>query len=251
MAQHPGVQLSRLPARRNCRPSIRCRYRPGRRGQSTITALNTNFANGPVTVSFGTSDITVTGRLGDQPARVVGQRHGGARRGSGLFGVSVISGFRRCRSSLPDVPGVRPRAGSFGGGEWRPRPNHDLSQCGRNHLGRQPAPTRRSPISPMAECQHRRRPSAAGRRGSPTRRSIRSMSNTWGTPIGPVILSSDHKRRLGQACSADRLRAAGVTGNLIRSEPSGAIVNSTKRRPLRAIWLSSIAISGLDPTVTL
>ena len=219
---------------------------PGGEAMVDITALNTNFANGPVTVGFGTSDITVTGVWVISPTELWVNVMVAPGAALGFSEVSVISGFQamsqfgfRIVPANPAAPVVLAVVNGVPG-QTTIYPNAVATIWGANLANPQIT------ISPMASANS---PAAIGSGSARVAYSSFDQVNVpipAGTPIGPVILSLTTS---GGSVSLVVPIGYAPPAILGITEPSGAIVNSTNAAASGD--LLTIAISGLDPTVTL
>lgn len=208
---------------------------PGGEAMVDIKALNTNFVNGPVTVGFGTSDITVTGVWPISSTELWVNVMVAPSAALGFSEISAISGFQVIAQPagfqiVPANPAAPVILAVVNGvvGQATIYPNAVATIWGANLANPQIAIN-----------------------GQPAQVAYSSgdqvnVAVPGGTPTGPVILSlttSGGAVSLVVPVSYQPPAILGIT------EPTGAIVNATN--PATSGDLLTIAISGLDPTVTL
>jgi len=200
-----------------------------------ITTSNTNFVSGLVTVGFGTSDITVTGVWVISPTELWVNVMVAPGAALGPSEVSVISGFQvisqpfgfRIVPANPAAPAILAVVNGVYG-QTTIYPNSVATVWGANLANPQIAIN-----------------------GQPAQVYYSSgdqvnVAVPASTPIGPVTLSLTTS---GGTVSVVVPIGYGPPAILGITEPSGAIVNSTNAATSGD--LLTIAISGLDPTVTL
>jgi hypothetical protein len=197
-------------------------------------------------VGFGTSDITVTGVWVISPTELWVNVMVAPGAALGFSEVSVISGFQamsqfgfRIVPASPAAPVVLAVVNGVPG-QTTIYPNAVATIWGANLANPQIT------ISPMASANS---PAAIGSGSARVAYSSFDQVNVpipAGTPIGPVILSLTTS-----GGSVSLVVPIGYAPPVILgiTEPSGAIVNSTNAAASGD--LLTIAISGLDPTVTL
>lgn len=212
-----------------------------------ITASNTSFVAGQVTVGFGTSDITVTGVWVISPTHVVANVVVAPGATPGAWEISMISGFQVMTQPLgiqivaanPAGPailavvnGVASQATIY--------PGAVITAWGANLANPQIT------IIPITSAT-----TPAAFAGAPAQIVYSSgdqvnVALPVGMPIGPAMLSLT----TGAGTTSVVVPIAYAPPVILGiAEPSGAIVNSTNAASPGD--LLRIAISGLDPTVTL
>jgi len=211
-----------------------------------ITTSNTNFVNGAVTVGFGTSDITVTGVWVISPTELWVNVMVAPGAALGSSEISVISGFQvmsqpfgfRIVPANPAAPAILAVVNGVYG-QTTIYPNSVATIWGANLANPQIT------ISPIARANS---PAAIGGEAQIAYSSFDQVNVPIppSTPIGPVILSLTTS---GGTVSVVVPIGYGPPAILGITEPSGATVNSTNAATSGD--LLTIAISGLDPTVTL
>jgi uncharacterized protein (TIGR03437 family) len=200
-----------------------------------ITALNTSFVNGAVTVGFGTSDITVTGVWVVSPAELWVNVLVAPGAALGASEVSVISGFQvmtqpfgfQIVAANPAAPAILAVVNGVYG-QATIYPNAVATIWGANlanpqiAINGQPAQVYYSSLDQV------------------------NVAVPASTPTGPVILSLTTSRGTVSLVVPVTYQPPVILGIV---ESSGAVVNSTTAATSGD--LLTIAISGLDPTVTL
>ncbi len=212
-----------------------------------ITASNTSFVAGQVTVGFGTSDITVTGVWVIGPTHLVANVMVAPGATLGAWEISVISGFQVMTQPLgfqivaasPAAPailavvnGVTSQATIY--------PGAVVTVWGANLANSQIA------ISPIADATT---PAATAAVSAQIAYSSGDQVNVVvpaGIPIGPAMLSLATSAGATSVVVPIAYAPPAILGI---TEPSGAIVNSTNAA--NPGDLLTIAVGGLDPTVTL
>ena len=208
---------------------------PGGEAMVDITALNTSFVDGQVTVGFGTSDITVTGVWVVGPTELWVNVMVASSAALGSSETSVISGFQVMTQpagfqTVPANPAAPVVLAVVNGvaGQATIYPNAVATIWGANLAN--PQITINGQLAQVYYSS-----------GDQVNVAVPA-----GTPTGPVSLSlttSGGAVSLVVPISFQPPAILGIT------EPSGAIVNSTNAATSGD--LLTIAISGLDPTVTL
>jgi hypothetical protein len=199
-----------------------------------ITALNTSFVNGQVTVGFGTSDVTVIGLWVLSPTHLWVNVMVAADAALGSSEISVISGFQVVTQFGFQIVPANPAApailavvnGVFG--QATIYPNAVATIWGANlanpqiTINGQPAQVYYSSGDQV------------------------NVAVPPGTPTGPVVLNLTTSGGSVSLVVPIDYAPPSILGI---AEPSGAIVNATNAAVSGD--LLTIAISGLDPTVTL
>jgi len=212
-----------------------------------ITALNTSFATGQVTVGFGTSDITVTGVWVIGPTHLVANVIVAPGAALGSSEISVISGFQaisqpfgfRIVAANPAAPAILAVVNGVPG-QATIYPNSVATIWGANLANPQIA------LSPISNANS---PAAVGSGSAQIAYSSFDQVNVpipASTPIGPVVLTLTTSGGTVSVVVPIGYAPPAILGI---TEPSGAIVNSTNAAASGD--LLTIAVSGLDPTVTL
>ncbi|HEY1219955.1 MAG: matrixin family metalloprotease [Bryobacteraceae bacterium] len=199
-----------------------------------IFATNTNFVDGQVTVGFGTSDITVNRIWVLSPSHLWVNVMAAPATGTGFSEVSVISGFQVMTQFgfqiLPTVPAAPVILAVVNGvyGQATIYPNAVATIWGANlanpqiTINGQPGPVYYSSFDQV------------------------NVAIPAGTPTGPVTLNFTTS---GGSVSLVVPIAYQPPAILGIAEPSGAVVDATDAAsPGDQL---TIAIGGLDPTVTL
>jgi uncharacterized protein (TIGR03437 family) len=213
----------------------------------TINAANTNFVSGQVTVGFGTSDITVTGVWAISPTELVANVTVAPGATLGAWEVSVISGFQAMTqpygfqtvAANPGAPEILAVVNGVAG-QATIYPGAVVTVWGANLASPQIVINSLGSTSPSAA------PSGGSAQIAYSSGNQVNVAVPAGTPVGPAVLT---------------LTTSGGTVNVVVlisyappvilgiTEPSGAVVNSSNAAS--AGDLLTIAVSGLDPTVTL
>jgi uncharacterized protein (TIGR03437 family) len=213
----------------------------------TINAANTNFVDGQVTVGFGTSDITVTGVWAISPTELVANVTVAPGATPGAWEVSVISGFQAMTqpygfqtvAANPGAPEVLAIVNGVAG-QATIYPGAVVTVWGANLANPQIAINSLDSTSPSAAL------SGGSAQVSYSSGDQVNVAVPAGTPIGPAALTLTTS---GGTVSVVVLISYAPPVILGIAEPSGAAVNSSNAAsPGDSL---TIAVSGLDPTVTL
>jgi hypothetical protein len=211
-----------------------------------ISAVNTNFVDGQVTVGFGTSDITVNRVWVLSPTHLWVNVMVASGAALGSSEVSVISGFQvMTQFGLQIVP-ANPAAPAILAvvngvvGQATIYPNAVATIWGANLA---------SPQITINAFTNANAPAALAGGSAQVAYSSGDQVNVAipaGTPIGPAVLTLTTSGGTVSVVVPIGYQPPAILGI---TEPSGAIVNATN--PATSGDFLTIAISGLDPTVTL
>ena len=219
---------------------------PGGEAMVNITAVNTSFAQGQVTVGFGTSDVTVTGVWVVSPTELAVNVMVAPGAPVGAWEVSVISGFQvmtqpfgfRIASADPAAPEILAVVNGVPG-QTAVYPGSVATVWGANLAGAQITIT-----SLVAGSS----PTAVGSGLAQVAYASFDQVNVAipaGLPIGPAVLTLTTSGGTVSVVVPIGYAPPAILGI---TEPSGAVVDAANAASSGD--LLTIAAGGLDPTVT-